>query len=171
MLPGVRLENQRLLVGDTITAISDNPHAMRLRYSRRYPIGAGRFARQGQVSENARLVYSSCRCGSCGRPWRLIRRQAAICARDFTVEEGLPDNEVNAITQTRNGFLWVGTDGGLARFDGEHFTQIRLRAGISKEIPVSFLVDGGRTARFGLAPIPGLPTYRAQPWTTSIARW
>jgi ligand-binding sensor domain-containing protein len=30
---------------------------------------------------------------------------------DFTVEEGLPDNEVNAITQTRNGFLWVGTDG------------------------------------------------------------
>ena len=37
---------------------------------------------------------------------------------DFTVEEGLPDNEVNAITQTRNGFLWVGTDGGLARFDG-----------------------------------------------------
>ena len=65
---------------------------------------------------------------------------------DFTVEEGLPDNEVNAITQTRNGFLWVGTDGGLARFDGEHFTQIRLRAGNRKEIPVSFLLtaeDGG----------------------------
>jgi signal transduction histidine kinase/ligand-binding sensor domain-containing protein len=59
---------------------------------------------------------------------------------DFTVEEGLPDNEVNAITQTRNGFLWVGTDGGLARFDGKHFTQIRLRAGKSKEIPVSFLL-------------------------------
>jgi signal transduction histidine kinase/ligand-binding sensor domain-containing protein len=59
---------------------------------------------------------------------------------DFTVEEGLPDNQVNAITQTRNGFLWVGTDGGLARFDGEHFTQIRLRAGISKELPVSFLL-------------------------------
>jgi signal transduction histidine kinase/ligand-binding sensor domain-containing protein len=59
---------------------------------------------------------------------------------DFTVEQGLPDNEVNAITQTANGFLWVGTDGGLARFDGEHFTQIRLRAGKAKEIPVSFLV-------------------------------
>jgi ligand-binding sensor domain-containing protein len=59
---------------------------------------------------------------------------------DFTVEEGLPDNEVNAIAQTRNGFLWVGTDGGLARFDGVHFTQIRLRPGISKEIPVSFLL-------------------------------
>ena len=78
---------------------------------------------------------------------------------DFTVEQGLPDNEVNAITQTANGFLWVGTDGGLARFDGEHFTQIRLRAGKSKEIPVSFLVTAQDGALWvgtdsGLAYIP-----------------
>src|SRR5271156_24990 len=78
---------------------------------------------------------------------------------DFTVEEGLPDNEVNAITQTRNGFLWVGTDGGLARFDGEHFTPIRLRAGKRKEIPVSFLVTAEDGALWvgtdsGLAHIP-----------------
>ncbi len=78
---------------------------------------------------------------------------------DFTVEQGLPDNEVNAITQTANGFLWVGTDGGLARFDGEHFTQIRLRAGKSKEIPVSFLLtaqDGSLWVgtESGLAHIP-----------------
>ena len=74
------------------------------------------------------------------------QQSAGYLRTDFTVEEGLPDNEVNAITQTRNGFLWVGTDGGLARFDGVHFTQIRLRPGISKEIPVSFLLtsaDGG----------------------------
>ena len=78
---------------------------------------------------------------------------------DFTVEQGLPDNEVNAITQTANGFLWVGTDGGLARFDGEHFTQIRLRAGKSKEIPVSFLLTAQDGALWvgtgsGLAYIP-----------------
>jgi signal transduction histidine kinase/ligand-binding sensor domain-containing protein len=78
---------------------------------------------------------------------------------DFTVEQGLPDNEVNAITQTANGFLWVGTDGGLARFDGEHFTQIRLRAGKAKEIPVSFLVTAQDGALWvgtehGLAYIP-----------------
>src|ERR1700677_4355693 len=59
---------------------------------------------------------------------------------DFTIENGLPDNRVNVILQTRNGFLWVGTDAGLARFDGEHFTQIRFRAGISKEIPVQSLL-------------------------------
>ena len=35
---------------------------------------------------------------------------------DFTVEQGLPDDEVNAIAQTPNGFLWVGT-GADCRFD------------------------------------------------------
>ena len=59
---------------------------------------------------------------------------------DFTVEQGLPGDKVNVIAQTPNGFLWVGTDGAVARFDGGHFTQIRLRPGISKEIPVSFLL-------------------------------
>jgi ligand-binding sensor domain-containing protein len=78
---------------------------------------------------------------------------------DFTVEQGLPDNEVNAITQTRNGFLWVGTDGGLARFDGEHFTQIRLRSGKSKEVLVSYLLTAADGALWvgtdsGLAYIP-----------------
>jgi|SRR5215470_19400812 len=87
---------------------------------------------------------------------------------DFTVEQGLPDDKVNAIAQTPNGFLWVGTDGGLARFDGGHFTQIRLRAGISKDIPVSFLLTAA-DGRFGWAPIPGLSTYRPQLWTTSLA--
>jgi ligand-binding sensor domain-containing protein/two-component sensor histidine kinase len=59
---------------------------------------------------------------------------------DFTIEDGLPDNTVNAMMQTRNGFLWVGTDGGLARFDGEHFTRIRFRAGNLKEVPVNSLL-------------------------------
>ena len=35
--------------------------------------------------------------------------------------EGLPQDSVQAILQTRDGFLWVGTERGLARFDGLHF--------------------------------------------------
>ncbi len=34
---------------------------------------------------------------------------------------GLPQNFVNALYQTRDGYLWVGTKGGLARFDGVRF--------------------------------------------------
>jgi hypothetical protein len=38
-------------------------------------------------------------------------------------EEGLPNSSVTAITQTPDGYLWVGTYDGLARFDGERFTK------------------------------------------------
>jgi len=48
---------------------------------------------------------------------------------DFSVENGLPDNVVDAIVQTGNGVLWVGTQSGLARFDGREFTAIDLSAG------------------------------------------
>lgn len=40
----------------------------------------------------------------------------------WTAEDGLPQNSVNAILQTRDGYLWLGTFGGLARFDGIKFT-------------------------------------------------
>ena len=46
----------------------------------------------------------------------------------FTVEGGLPSNVVNAILQTRNGFLWIGTDAGLARFDGRRFVPLYFRS-------------------------------------------
>jgi len=40
----------------------------------------------------------------------------------WTTENGLPQNTVTAIAQTRDGYLWLGTFGGLARFDGVKFT-------------------------------------------------
>ena len=46
---------------------------------------------------------------------------------NFTVEDGLPDSVVNAILRTANGLLWVGTQSGLATFDGRDFTAIDLR--------------------------------------------
>lgn len=42
----------------------------------------------------------------------------------WRTEQGLPHNTVNAILQTRDGYLWVGTAGGLVRFDGLNFTLI-----------------------------------------------
>jgi len=43
-----------------------------------------------------------------------------ICS--WQVEDGLPQNSVTAIIQTRDGYLWLGTYSGLARFDGVRFT-------------------------------------------------
>lgn len=36
--------------------------------------------------------------------------------------DGLPQNTVNALAQTTDGYVWVGTNAGLARFDGTRFT-------------------------------------------------
>ncbi len=37
-------------------------------------------------------------------------------------ENGLPHNAIKQLIQTRDGYLWVGTQAGLARFDGQNFT-------------------------------------------------
>lgn len=39
----------------------------------------------------------------------------------WTIEAGLPQSSVQAILQSRTGHLWIGTQGGLARFDGAEF--------------------------------------------------
>ena len=37
------------------------------------------------------------------------------------MENGLPQNTVQAMVQTRDGFIWLGTEVGLVRFDGNSF--------------------------------------------------
>jgi signal transduction histidine kinase/ligand-binding sensor domain-containing protein len=39
----------------------------------------------------------------------------------WAMESGLPQNSVQALVQTGDGFLWLGTEAGLARFDGSSF--------------------------------------------------
>jgi len=43
-------------------------------------------------------------------------------SRLWQTDDGLPHNSVQAIIQTQDGYLWVGTGEGLARFDGVRFT-------------------------------------------------
>ncbi len=42
--------------------------------------------------------------------------------RSWQIEEGLPQNSVQAIAQTKDGYIWLATQEGLARFDGVRFT-------------------------------------------------
>ncbi len=39
----------------------------------------------------------------------------------WSTDDGLPQNSINSALQTRDGYLWVGTYEGLARFDGVKF--------------------------------------------------
>jgi signal transduction histidine kinase/ligand-binding sensor domain-containing protein len=40
----------------------------------------------------------------------------------WTTANGLPSNTISALRHTRDGYLWLATDHGLARFDGMRFT-------------------------------------------------
>ena len=45
----------------------------------------------------------------------------------WTSDSGLPQNSVTAIAQTPDGYLWLGTQEGLVRFDGVRFTVFDTR--------------------------------------------
>ncbi len=47
---------------------------------------------------------------------------AGFRVRHWTTEDGLPQTRVACLKQTRDGYLWIGTWFGLARFDGMRFT-------------------------------------------------
>ena len=49
-------------------------------------------------------------------------KQNEYSHRVWRIEDGLPENRIRTITQTPDGYLWVGTAEGLARFDGVRFT-------------------------------------------------
>jgi ligand-binding sensor domain-containing protein len=40
----------------------------------------------------------------------------------WLTENGLPQNTVHSVAQTKDGYIWIGTEEGLARFDGVRFT-------------------------------------------------
>ncbi len=50
--------------------------------------------------------------------------------RQIGVADGLPSNRINAITEDRRGYLWIGTSDGLARFDGIGYRIWRREQGL-----------------------------------------
>jgi ligand-binding sensor domain-containing protein len=54
----------------------------------------------------------------------------------WTTDNGLPQGSINSILQTRDGYIWLATFGGLARFDGLRFQVFNT----SESTPKKFLV-------------------------------
>ncbi len=49
------------------------------------------------------------------------RAQLAYAERTWGMQDGLPEQVVQAFAQTSDRYLWIGTTGGLLRFDGAEF--------------------------------------------------
>jgi hypothetical protein len=50
--------------------------------------------------------------------------------KHFSLDDGLPSKRVYKIIQDKNGFIWIATDKGLAKFDGEKFKVFTIRDGL-----------------------------------------
>jgi PAS domain S-box-containing protein len=64
----------------------------------------------------ALALFTICLWSSAGAP------ASPLINRVWKTVNGLPHNNVTAILQTRDGYIWVGTEGGLSRFNGFEFT-------------------------------------------------
>jgi anti-sigma regulatory factor (Ser/Thr protein kinase) len=60
----------------------------------------------------------------------------------YTVAHGLPGNNLNCLLQDKRGFIWIGSENGLVRFDGTNFRQYRTTDGLQDNEITSLRMDG-----------------------------
>lgn len=60
---------------------------------------------------------------------------------NYTVEDGLPSNTIYAIEQDSLGYIWLGTDKGLSRFDGIEFINYTTEDGLADTEILKFYKD------------------------------
>jgi ligand-binding sensor domain-containing protein len=46
--------------------------------------------------------------------------------RQITMDNGMPSNSVSCIAQDKRGFIWIGTNNGLSRYDGIRVSNFSL---------------------------------------------
>src|SRR5438034_7215520 len=67
------------------------------------------------------IVLAAALTSAAPQPLPSQERRAQYVSRTWRTQDGLPENRIRAIAQTPDGYLWVGTSSGLARFDGVRF--------------------------------------------------
>ena len=81
--------------------------------------------------------------------WTFSRPVTAVAQQlnftRYTVAAGLPASRVYSVLQDRSGYLWFGTSGGLARYDGSQFSRFSAAGGLlgSTIVALAETADGG----------------------------
>jgi signal transduction histidine kinase/CheY-like chemotaxis protein/ligand-binding sensor domain-containing protein len=72
-------------------------------------------------------------------------------AYNYGIDQGLPHNSAPLVAQTRNGYIWTGTESGLCRFDGVRFLSYRVAntPGLANNLIRSILEDRDGTLWIG----------------------
>ena len=88
----------------------------------------------------------------------------------WNTESGLPQTSLYSVAQTGDGYLWVGTESGLARFDGVRFTVYDRHN--TKALPADYIsrLLGARDGSLWIGTDSGLVHLKNGAWTTYTVR-
>ena len=114
-----------------------------------------------------KLIFSYFSCGLKEESriiWTLIfvfLTQIASAQEPFyqplTTQDGLPSNNVYEVRQDKDGYMWMATDNGVARFDGGHFVNFTQSNGLSDNDV--FMVRPDSKGRVWFLPSNGKPCF------------
>lgn len=71
----------------------------------------------------------------------LQAQETSLYFENLNSRNGLSHDKVNCITQDRRGFIWLGTDDGLNRYDGKNFVHFRHRLHDTSSLSGNIITD------------------------------
>jgi len=80
-----------------------------------------------------------------------------ISARYFSLTQGMPAQSVYGCVQDKQGFLWIATENGIARFDGFQFRRYGIQDGLPDLDVLNVCIDS--TGRLWALPFQKPPVY------------
>ncbi|HYG24777.1 MAG TPA: two-component regulator propeller domain-containing protein [Verrucomicrobiae bacterium] len=89
--------------------------------------------------------------------------------RSWQREHGIPHGSIRALAQTRDGYIWIGSDEGLVRFDGVRFSPVHPRDSGSA-IAVAALFGDSKGALWVGSSVAGAMRFEQGQWITLSAR-
>ncbi|MEW6756435.1 MAG: two-component regulator propeller domain-containing protein [Candidatus Latescibacterota bacterium] len=101
----------------------------------RVPAGPGRRAKAGPGTRTRAGE------GTWRGPWQTLG-----------VADGLPDLSPSCLSQDRKGYLWMGSQGGVSRYDGQEFVTFTTRDGLPGNGVAAILSDRNGDLWIGTAP-------------------
>ncbi len=79
----------------------------------------------------------------------LVAQDVQLDFRHFTTDDGLPSSEVYTVLEDQEGYIWVGTDNGVARFDGYSFEVFDSDDGLGDVVVFYLIMDDEGTVWAG----------------------
>lgn len=88
-----------------------------------------------------------------------------LALRTYTVEDGLVQSSVYSMFQDKDGYMWIGTEGGISKFDGINFINLTTKDGLPDNYIRCMIQDKSGDIWFGTF-AGGISRYDGKNFTT-----